>query len=79
MPDLTVAQVAAQFAQAMLKWAKSGMRLATQEQHNARMGICNQCPQKRGYFCTRCRCICQIKTKLATSICPATPSRWKAL
>lgn len=76
MPDLSWAQVIAMFGQAMVKWAKAGMPLVPPNTHSDRLRKCDACPHKRNFWCQKCKCVCYLKTKVATEQCPDKNPRW---
>lgn len=76
MPDLSWPQVLALFAQSMVRWVKGGMALVADRQHGDRLRKCDACPWRKGFWCTKCRCVCYLKAKLATEKCPDSPPRW---
>jgi hypothetical protein len=77
MPTLSAIQVAAYFAMAMVRWASAGLPLVPVTTHNDRDSKCGVCPYRKGAWCTKCRCLIKLKTKLATEECPDTPPRWR--
>lgn len=78
MQDMSWAQVAAQFAKAMAKWARAGLPRVSAAVHGQRQVPCATCPHRQGYWCGKCKCLIYLKTKLATEQCPDDPPRWRA-
>lgn len=77
MKDITWPQVLAQFAKAMVKWTRAGLPLVSPAIHGGRQTHCQPCPHRKGYWCSKCKCLIYLKTKLATEQCPDDPPRWK--
>lgn len=81
----TLAGMVKSFTFAMIDWVKSGMRVVTPEQYQARLESCNGCTEYRGggspaeNYNTRCsRCGCSVvKLSLGSSVCPI--GRWDAI
>jgi hypothetical protein len=61
-----------EFAQAMTRWKQAGYPVATPAFHNARYQVCLLCPERRGFWCSRCWCLVYLKSKLLTEGC----NRW---
>jgi len=74
MPDLSWGQVLAMFAQSMVRWVSSGMPLASDVSHANRLRTCDACPHRKNFWCQKCKCVCYLKTKVATEFCP--DNRW---
>jgi hypothetical protein len=78
----SIVKMAGNFASAMKDFAKSGFLKVTEEQHNARMEICNGCEfwQQGARFglgkCLKCGCS-GAKQWIATSVCPI--NKWGAI
>lgn len=78
----SISKMAKNFASAMTDFAKSGFLQVTEEQHKARMAICNDCEfwQQGARFglgkCLKCGCT-GAKQWLATSVCPI--NKWGAI
>lgn len=77
MPDLSWTQVLAMFAQSMLKWAKAGLPIVPEKTHADRLRKCDICEHKLNFWCKKCKCVCYLKTKVATEQCP--DNRWLKL
>jgi hypothetical protein len=55
----------------------SGAPLASQEQYEKRLGVCNECDQLIGTTCMSCGCIVKVRAMYALRICPhASGSKW---
>lgn len=78
MPDLTWDQVLAHFAMAQVRWAMNGFPVVPPNTHANRHEKCKVCPHRKGVWCKKCKCVCYLKTKLATEKCPDNPPRWLA-
>lgn len=76
MPDLSWSQVLAMFAQSMVRWVKGGMALAPEKVHGDRLRKCESCPHRSNFWCSKCKCVCYLKAKVATEQCPDSPPRW---
>ena len=76
LKDITWAQVLKKFAIAMQTWIKRGLPLAPAPTHAKRQSQCQGCPHRVGYWCSKCKCLIYLKTKLATEHCPDDPPRW---
>ena len=76
MPPLTWAQVLARFIKSMAEWLAAGAPLVSSEVHGARYDQCKNCTKFRSFYCTHCKCIAYLKTKLATEQCPLPEPRW---
>jgi hypothetical protein len=67
------------FAGAMWRWGKAGLKIVTQEEHDARLAHCEQpCEHwlpSTGQ-CDLCRCFTEQKTWMATEKCPV--NKWLA-
>jgi hypothetical protein len=79
MPDLSWGQVLAMFAQAMVRWVKAGMPLAPDQVHADRLRKCDVCPHRKNFWCQKCKCVCYLKSKVATEQCPDDKPRWLRL
>ncbi len=77
MPVITWEQMISQFAKALLEWVKAGAPLASKRQHHERWETCKGCPKFRDFYCTECKCLCYLKTKLSTESCP--DGKWSPL
>lgn len=62
----------ASFVKAMAIQIAAGCPMATEEEHNRRKEICNQCEFliKKDYRCGVCKCYLSKKIPLETSKCP---------
>lgn len=77
MPPLSWTDVIKAFTESMIAWAKSGLATVDSTVHGKRYNVgCKVCPHFHGFYCKKCKCIAYLKAKLATEICPDTPSRW---
>ena len=74
--NLSWEQVADHFARSMATWAKSRLAVVSPAIHSQRQAKCAVCPHRSGYWCTPCKCLIYLKTKLATEQCPDNPPRW---
>lgn len=70
MPNLSVLAIAEQFTRSMSSWVAYGMPVATEELHLDRQSKCAPCQFSKGIWCTKCKCLIKLKTKLATEKCP---------
>jgi hypothetical protein len=75
MPPLSWAQVIAAFGKSMVKWVAEGLPLADSALHGVRCDHCKVCPKFNRFYCTHCKCIAYLKTKLATEACPLDPPK----
>jgi len=75
MPELTWPQVTGHFAAAMVRWAAHGLPLTSEDVHGERNLTCAGCPRRKGHWCSICRCLLYLKSKVATEQCPEY--RWK--
>lgn len=79
----SLADKAASFARAMVKWIKNGIPVVTPEQYQERLATCRNCPEFSGEhertFSARCgRCGCAtVKLTLSTEACPL--GKWNAI
>ena len=66
-----------------LDWAKSGFKVASDEQFKERMDFCNSCEffDKEAFMgagkCNKCGCRMLSKARMATSFCPI--NKWSAV
>ena len=80
-PEPTAAELAKNFAGAMLRWAGAGWATLDQAGYQARLDTCGGCdrwdPRARGGLgkCSACGCI-RLKLWLATERCPL--AKWPA-
>jgi hypothetical protein len=79
MSDLSWNQVLLHFAMSMVKWGLAGMPVVPEKTHGERYAKCRSCPHIRGFWCSKCKCVAYLKTKLATEGCPDVPPRWLPL
>jgi hypothetical protein len=77
MPDLTWAQVLAIFSKSMTNWAKAGLPMVPSQARENRLQACSTCPHKKNFWCKLCKCVCYLKTAIATEKCPDNPARWR--
>jgi hypothetical protein len=72
MKPVTWPEVLALFATSMVTWLLAGAPLVKSDVHATRHDTCKKCPTDRykNFYCLDCKCICYIKTKLATEQCP---------
>jgi len=75
MPALSWPQVTAHFASAMVRWAAAGMPVVSEQVHGERNVTCKGCPRRNGHWCSICRCLIYLKSKVATEQCPEY--RWR--
>jgi len=74
MPDLSWGQVLSMFAQSMVRWVAAGLPMASDASHASRLRKCDKCPHRKNFWCQKCKCVCYLKTKVATESCP--DNRW---
>jgi hypothetical protein len=70
---LTWTQALEEFHAALRGWLAAGRPVVSDQQHNARLGVCKKCPggHYRHHQCKLCKCVVFIKAKLPTETCPA--------
>jgi hypothetical protein len=66
-PKPSIKDMASDFARAMLKWAKSGCKLVSNEEYVRRRQICNEC--YGGWKCPKCGCQLWAYVALQTVNC----------
>jgi hypothetical protein len=64
------AQQAWSAATAVTDWLKAGAHGVPREQYEARLQICDACPNRDGHRCRRCGCFVRAKASLPTEKCP---------
>lgn len=75
-PQPNIFQKGFNFAVAMAKWTTNGFPTRTEEEINARLAICRQCPELMNDHCKKCGCACTESNRminkllLATEKCP---------
>jgi len=57
-------------------WVDSGNEISTDAESQARLQICQTCPNFKNNHCKLCGCFLTLKTILKTSKCPDNPPRW---
>lgn len=63
----TLTQMTAHFTKAMVRWAKSGFDIVSQEEYIRRRQICAACSD--GWRCPKCGCMLWAKVALKTEQC----------
>ena len=76
MPPITWVEVARQFASSAIRWTAEGFPVVSTQEHGERYGKCKSCTRFVGFYCSLCRCVAYLKTKLATESCPDQPPKW---
>lgn len=80
----TLKQMAGSLGSSVAGWAKSGFAMASDETLELRLSICKTCEfwDASGFAgtgkCQKCGCSTQAKLRMATSVCPLDPPKWKA-
>ena len=74
---MNILKKAAQFGKEFIKFAKSGMKVVSQEQYIERLEICNTCEHRRNETCGLCGCLLGTKAQWSTTDCP--DKRWKRI
>jgi len=64
------------FAKAAAEFVADGCASVSREQYEERLRICEDCPHLRGYHCSLCGCLVQLKAIGRAFDCPDQPSRW---
>lgn len=79
----SLAQMGINFTKAMVKQVESTLEgnptFVPKEIYEARLAICRECPFHNKGRCLHGSCGCYLsnKTKLASSVCPLDPPKWK--
>ena len=72
--ELTIFEKAANLAVAVTKHVAAGMPMVSKEVLEARLAICNTCPEVNknspNWTCTKCGCNLKIKASWASQDCP---------
>ena len=76
MPSMTWGQVLASFVKSMAEWIKVGAPVVDSRVHGLRYGQCKKCVEFRAFYCRHCKCLCFVKSKLASEQCPLPVPRW---
>jgi hypothetical protein len=76
MPPMTWGQVLASFTKSMAEWIRVGVPLVSSRIHGLRYDQCKNCTEFHRFYCNRCKCVCFLKSKLATEQCPLPEPRW---
>lgn len=63
-------------AGALSAFVADGLRTVDESQYEARLQICNACPQRRHDTCTRCGCRLSLKARGRAFVCPL--GKWPA-
>jgi len=81
---LSLIQKAINLGQAVIQHVAAGMPTVTDEQHAARMAVCQgtpglapKCDHLQGTSCNLCSCYITLKAKMAMQKCPA--GKWPEL
>jgi hypothetical protein len=65
-----ISKQAVNFGKAVVKRILSGLKNVTEEEYQARLNICNECPLRSGINCSVCGCPIAKKARWATEDCP---------
>jgi hypothetical protein len=67
----SIGWMAQNLAGSAIEWAKSGFKLAEQDEQQRRWALCQQCPELLdGRRCIRCGCYMELKSRLEGMKCP---------
>lgn len=72
-------QKLANFTMAVASHVAAGMPLATTEQKNARLVICQACEHFENGGCWKCGCSMDMKAGWTDQSCPLEPPKWGPL
>lgn len=82
IPQPTLMEMMGNFASTIGYWASHGFPVATKEEFERRLSICQQCPHYdySSFWgsgkCKKCGCCGGVKPHLLTAKCPDNPQRW---
>lgn len=68
--DMTWPQALSHFYDSVKKFKTSGMAMAGESLHVHRFQVCQGCEKYRKPFCTACKCVALVKTKVLVETCP---------